>query len=78
MIKVGLSGLARELYEFIRTGEAGTMTVAYVYLNILQESGEFVTSLRKLLRAAGKLSLSSGSYRSFSRGGAQGMNSPMP
>lgn len=78
LIKVGLSGLARELYEFIRTGEAGTMTVAYVYLNILQESGEFVTSLRKLLRAAGKLSLSSGSYRSFSRGVAQGMNSPMP
>ena len=43
------------------------MTVAYVYLNALQESQEFVTSLRKLLRAYGKLNLEISTYRSFSQ-----------
>ena len=43
------------------------MTVAYVYLNVLQETQEFVTSLRKLLRAMGKLNLAPQSYRSFSK-----------
>ena len=42
------------------------MTVAYVCVNLLQESQEFVTSLRKLLRASGKLNLQPNSYRSFS------------
>ena len=42
------------------------MTVAYVYPNMLQESQEFITSLRKMLRASGKLNLAPASYRSFS------------
>ena len=41
------------------------MTVAYVYLNLLQESQELVSSLRKMLRASGKLNLAPSSYRSF-------------
>ena len=32
---------------------------------MLQESQEFVTSLRKLLRASGKLNLKPSTYRSF-------------
>lgn len=43
------------------------MTVTYVYLNVLQETQEFVTSLRKMLRAVGKLNLAPASYRSFSK-----------
>ena len=47
------------------------MVVTYVYLNMLQESQEFVTSLRKMLRAAGKLNLAPSTYRSFSQSGKQ-------
>ena len=42
------------------------MAATYVYLNMLQESQEFVTSLRKMLRASGKLNLAPSTYRSFS------------
>lgn len=65
-IKSELSYRAKEVYEFLHNGDAENLTVAYVYLNVLQESQEFVTSLRKMLRAAGKLNLAPSSYRSFS------------
>lgn len=64
-IKRKLSHLSREVYDHLQRGDADNMTVAYVYLNVLQESQEFVTSLRKMLRAAGKLNLVPSSYRSF-------------
>lgn len=64
-IKRKLSCLTREVYDHLQRGDADNMTVAYVYLNVLQESQEFVTSLRKMLRAAGKLNLAPSSYRSF-------------
>ncbi len=56
----------REVYDLLQKGDASDLTVAYVYLNVLQESQEFITSLRKLLRAVGKLNLAPSSYRSFS------------
>ena len=67
-IKRKLSRLTREVYDHLQRGDADNMTVAYVYLNVLQESQEFVTSLRKMLRAAGKLNLAPSSYRSFTEG----------
>lgn len=65
-IKNRLTSLTRGVYSFLQKGDAGNMTVAYVYLNVLQESQEFITSLRKMLRASGKLNLAPASYRSFS------------
>ena len=58
--------LTRSVYDLLQRGDAENMTVAYVYLNVLQETQEFITSLRKLLRANGKLNLTPSSYRSFS------------
>lgn len=68
-IKKELTAHSREMYEFIRNDDDSNMTVAYVYLNLLQESQELVTSLRKMLRASGKLNLSPSSYRSFTHPG---------
>lgn len=65
-IKDELTYLTRGVYDLLQKGDADNMTVAYVYLNVLQESQEFVTSLRKMLRASGKLNLEPSSYRSFS------------
>lgn len=65
-IKDELSARTRDVYDLLQKGDADNMTVAYVYLNVLQESQEFVTSLRKMLRASGKLNLAPSSYRSFS------------
>ena len=64
-IKNDLTARSREVYDFLRKDNDADMTVAYVYLNLLQESQELVTSLRKLLRASGKLNLAPSSYRSF-------------
>lgn len=68
-VKLKLSGYSREVYDFLQNGDTSDMTVAYVYLNLLQESQELVTSLRKMLRAAGKLNLEPSHYRSFSHAG---------
>ena len=65
-IKDRLSYLTRDVYDVLQQGDTENMTVAYVYLNVLQEAQEFITSLRKLLRASGKLNLAPSSYRSFS------------
>ena len=66
-IKDKLSYMTRDVYDMLQKGDDRNMTVAYVYLNVLQETQEFVTSLRKLLRAIGKLNLAPQSYRSFSK-----------
>lgn len=66
-VKQDLSAHSKEVYDLLQNGDAANMTVAYVYLNLLQESQELVTSLRKMLRAIGKLNLEPSRYRSFSR-----------
>ena len=66
-IKNELSRCTRDVYEHLQKGDTGNMTVAYVYLNLLQESQEFISSLRKMLRASGKLNLAPSSYRSFTQ-----------
>lgn len=66
-VKLNLSKHAKAVYEVLQTGDASNLTVAYVYLNLLQESQELVTSLRKMLRAIGKLNLEPSQYRSFSQ-----------
>ncbi len=68
-LKSFLTHCTRDAYDFLRTGDQKNMTVTYVFLNVLQESQEFVTSLRKLLRASGKFNLAPSSYRSFSHAG---------
>ena len=65
-IKDRLSYMARSVYALLQSGDAGNMSVYYVCLNVLQETQEFITSLRKLLRASGKLNLKPSQYRSFS------------
>lgn len=65
-IKDKLSYLTRDVYDMLQKGDVENLSITYVYLNVLQETQEFVTSLRKLLRAAGKLNLAPASYRSFS------------
>ena len=65
-IKDELSFHIRGIYELLQQGDTDNMAVTFVYLNILQESQEFVTSLRKMLRASGKLNLAPSTYRSFS------------
>ena len=65
-IKDELAFHIRGIYELLQQGDTDNMAVTYVYLNILQESQEFVTSLRKMLRASGKLNLAPSTYRSFS------------
>lgn len=64
-VKLELSRNAKEVYDLLQNGDTADMTVAYVYLNLLQESQELVTSLRKMLRAIGKLNLEPSHYRSF-------------
>lgn len=65
-VKHQLSKNTKDVYDLLQNGDTADMTVAYVYLNLLQESQELVTSLRKMLRAAGKLNLEPAHYRSFS------------
>lgn len=64
-IKNRLTAMSRDAYGYVSTGDQANLTVMYVYLNLVQESQEFVTALRKLLRASGKLNLAPSQYRSF-------------
>lgn len=73
-VKDRLSYMTRDVYDLLQKGDVGNMTVTYVYLNVLQETQEFVTSLRKMLRAIGKLNLAPASYRSFSRHAVRALN----
>lgn len=54
-IKDTISETYHGLYEHLREGDSGSMTVVYVYLNMLQETREMISSLRKYLRAYAKL-----------------------
>jgi phosphate/sulfate permease len=56
-IKDMLRQECHRVYDFLQTGETEKLSVSYVYLNILQESQDMVSNLRKLLRAAHKLNI---------------------
>lgn len=50
-----LSGTCNGLFHQLREGDTSSMTVVYVYLNMLQETREIVSGLRKYIRAYTKL-----------------------
>jgi len=54
-IKDRVSETYHRLYTQLREGDPTSMTVFYVYLNMLQETQEMVSGLRKYLRAYAKL-----------------------
>lgn len=54
-IKDNISDQTHMIYDHIRNRASDYLTVTYVYLNMLQESQEMISSLRKLLRASAKL-----------------------
>lgn len=54
-VKDMISFRTHQIYGRIRNAKPQTLTVTYVYLNLLLESQEMVSSLRKLLRASAKL-----------------------
>lgn len=54
-IKDSVSDTYHRLYTQLREGNPASMTVMYVYLNLLQETQEMVSGLRKYLRAYAKL-----------------------
>ena len=64
-IKDMLSEEAHLLYDHIRNGENDRLTVTYVYLNLLRETEELISSLRKLLRASVKLQDASVAVRGY-------------
>ena len=54
-IKDTISRECHNIYGHLRNGTPDNLTVSYVYLNLLQESQEMMSGLRKLLRATSKL-----------------------
>ncbi len=54
-IKDDVSETYHKLYIQLREGNPASMTVVYVYLNLLQETQEMVSGIRKYLRAYAKL-----------------------
>lgn len=54
-IKDRVSDAYHHLFDQLHDGNPTTMTVLYVYINILQETRELTSSLRKYLRAFAKL-----------------------
>jgi phosphate/sulfate permease len=54
-VKERISRECKRVYDDIRQGDADVVAVSYVYLNLLQESREMVSTLRKLLKAAQRL-----------------------
>lgn len=54
-IKYTVSDAYHRVQDHLRDGDTESMTVMYVYINILQETREMVSSLRKYLRAYAKL-----------------------
>lgn len=56
-LKDKISELSRGVFGYIHEGDASSLTVMYVYLNILNETQEMVSNIRKLLRASVKLNL---------------------
>ncbi len=54
-IKDRISETYHSLHDQLREGDTASMTVLYVYMNMLQETQEMVSGLRKYLRAYAKL-----------------------
>ncbi len=54
-IKDQIAEIYHRLYDHLHDGDTSSMTVMYVYLNMLQETQELVSGLRKYLRAYAKL-----------------------
>lgn len=54
-IKDIISETYHNVHDYLRDGETSTVTVLYVYVNMLQETQEMVSSIRKYLRAFAKL-----------------------
>ncbi len=54
-IKDIVSDTYHRAHDQLREGDASTMAVLYVYINMLQETQEMVSSIRKYLRAFAKL-----------------------
>lgn len=54
-IKCRISGMYHKLHGRLHAGDPSAMTALYVYLNMLQETREMVSNLRKYLRAYAKL-----------------------
>lgn len=54
-IKDSLIAMSDHLHVQLREGESDEMTVLYVYVNMLQETQEMVSSLRKYIRAYSQL-----------------------
>lgn len=54
-LKSHISGMYLNLHERLREGDPATMTVLYVYLNLLQETREMISNLRKYLRGYAQL-----------------------
>ena len=63
-LKETISETYHRLFRQLREGDPSSMTVVYVYLNLLQETQELVSNLRKYLRAYAKLQDSDFSSRS--------------
>ena len=54
-VKCRISGMYHNLHDRLHESDPSAMTVLYVYLNMLQETREMVSNLRKYLRAYAKL-----------------------
>ena len=54
-LKNRISGMYHRLHDRLHEGDPSAMSVLYVYLNLLQETREMVSNLRKYLRAYAKL-----------------------
>lgn len=54
-IKDTVSDTYHHVHDQLRDGETSAVTVLYVYVNMLQETREMVSSIRKYLRAFAKL-----------------------
>lgn len=54
-IKDSISDTYHRAHSHLRDGNTSVITVLYVYVNVLQESQEMVSSIRKYLRAFAKL-----------------------
>lgn len=54
-IKDIISDTYHRAHDHLRDGDTSAMSVLYVYVNMLQETQEIVTSIRKYLRAIAKL-----------------------
>ena len=54
-IKDTVSDTYHRVHDQLRDGDTSAMSVLYVYVNMLQETQEMVSSIRKYLRAFAKL-----------------------